>query len=92
MAYSEYDPTSVSAPGETLKDVLEERGITPTQLGSQIGWSSEELDLVLDGKAPITIDFATKLEQVLGIPAKFWLAREAKYRKFRATTGEGKRK
>ena len=89
MAYSEYDPTSVSAPGETLKDVLEERGITSTQLGSQIGWSSGELDLVLDGKAPITIDFATKLEQVLGIPAKFWLAREAK---FRATTGEGKRK
>lgn len=43
MAYSEYDPTSVSAPGETLKDVLEERGITPTQLSNQIGCSSEEL-------------------------------------------------
>jgi addiction module HigA family antidote len=83
VAYSEYDPTSVSAPGETLKDVLEERGITPTQLSNQIGCSSEELGLVLDGESPITTGLAAELERALGTPAKFWLAREARYKEFR---------
>ena len=32
---NEYNPSSVSAPGETLKDILEERGITQSQLSNQ---------------------------------------------------------
>lgn len=79
---NEYNPSSVSAPGETLKDILEERGITQSQLSNQISCSDEDLTLVLDGKAPITPNLASDLERVLGTPAQFWLARDRRFKEW----------
>jgi HTH-type transcriptional regulator / antitoxin HigA len=80
MPQLEYKPTSVSAPGGSLADLLEERGISQKTLCQRLGRSEKNLSQIIHGKAPITADLALDLEQVLGTPARFWLAREARYR------------
>jgi len=82
MPNLEYRPTSVSPPGETLSDILEERGISQKQLSLRLGRSDKNLSQIVNGKAPITSDLALDLERVLGTPARFWLARESRYQEW----------
>ena len=82
MPNLEYKPTSVSPPGETLSDILEEKGISQKLLSVKLGRSDKNLSQIINGKAPITPDLALDLERVLGTPARFWLAREARYQEW----------
>jgi len=82
MPNLEYRPTSVSPPGETLNDLLEERGISQKLLSLRLGRSGKNLSQIVNGKAPITTELALDLERVLGTPARFWLAREARYQEW----------
>lgn len=77
-----YNPTSVSPPGETLSDLLEEKGISQKELSLRLGRSDKNLSQIVNGKAPITPDLALDLERVLGTPARFWLNREARYQEW----------
>lgn len=74
-----FNPEWASPPGDTLLDLLEERGWTQQQLAAQMGCSTEQVGLLIDGKAPLTEGDALQLQRVLGIPAHFWLTREARY-------------
>lgn len=82
MPNLEYRPTSVSPPGETLNDLLEEKGISQKLLSLRLGRSDKNLSQIVNGKAPITPELALDLERVLGTPARFWLAREARYQEW----------
>lgn len=82
MPNLEYRPTSVSPPGETLNDLLEEKGISQKLLSLRLGRSGKNLSQIVNGKAPITPELAVDLERVLGTPARFWLAREARYQEW----------
>lgn len=82
MPNLEYRPTSISPPGETLNDLLEEKGISQKLLSLRLGRSGKNLSQIVNGKAPITPELALDLERVLGTPARFWLAREARYQEW----------
>lgn len=82
MPATKYRPTRVSPPGETLNELLEERGISQKELSLKLGRSDKNLSQIVNGKAPITPELAQDLETVLGTPAKFWNAREAIYREW----------
>ncbi len=58
-------------PGETLKEALVEKQMTQKELAARTGRSEVQVSRVVTG-APITPDFAKKLEYVLDIPAYFW--------------------
>lgn len=75
-----FTPDWISAPGETIADLLEERGWTQTELAKRTGFTKKHINLLIKGSAPIYEDTALKLERVLGSNARFWLAREAQYR------------
>jgi plasmid maintenance system antidote protein VapI len=45
-----------------------------------MGMSQKTISQIVNGVAPISYRTAYKLEMVLGIPARFWNAREARYR------------
>ncbi|TVR05410.1 MAG: transcriptional regulator [Phormidium sp. GEM2.Bin31] len=75
-----FTPDWVSPPGDTILDLLEERDWTPVQLAECLGYSSEYINQLIRGKAPITENIAICLENVLGSTAKFWLQREIQYR------------
>lgn len=79
-----YRPDEVSPPGETLRDVLEERGVSQADLALRMGRPQKTISEIINGKAAITPDTALGFELVLGIPAAFWLTRESAYREFLA--------
>jgi addiction module HigA family antidote len=79
MINNEYMPDEVSSPGESLADVLEERGMLHAELARKMGTSAQIIHAILNGNAPITQEIATKLEMVLEIPARFWMNRQEQY-------------
>lgn len=78
--HNQYKPDSVSAPGETLLEVLETRGMSQAELAERTGRPKKTINEIIKGKAAITPETALQLEFVLGIPAAFWNAREQYYR------------
>jgi len=68
-------------PGETLKeDVLPALGLTVTEVARRLGVSRVRLSRVINGKAPITIDLALRLESWLDGPsAESWLRGQVAY-------------
>lgn len=85
---TQYHPTSVSPPGETLRELLEERGMTQADLAERAGRPRKTINEIMQGKAAITPETALQFELVLGIPASFWNARESRYREFLARLAE----
>ena len=75
-----FTPDWVSPPGDTIDDILEERGWTQVDFAQRLGYSIEFISQLIKGKAPINEDTAIKLEGVLSSTAAFWLKREAQYR------------
>ena len=81
---NEYRPDYVSPPGETLEELLEERGMSQAELAERTGRPRKTINEIIQGKAAITPETALQLERVLGTPARFWLTREQQYREFLA--------
>lgn len=75
-----FAPDWVSPPGETILDLVEERGWTQAELAKRLGYTEKHISQLINGKVPLTDEAALRLERVLGSNAGFWLAREAKYR------------
>lgn len=74
-----YHPDKVSAPGVTLAELLEERGMSRAQLAERTGQPLKIINEIIKGKVSITSDTAIQLERALGISAEFWNQREANY-------------
>jgi HTH-type transcriptional regulator / antitoxin HigA len=86
-----YQPAEVSPPGATLADLLEERGISQAELARRMGRPLNAVNEIVLGAKEITEDTALELERVLGAPAHFWLAREARYREYLARQRDASR-
>ncbi len=81
---NQYHPDYVSAPGETLEEMLEERGITEAELAERTGIATKIINEIINGKTAITPEIALHLELVFGVPASFWNNREHRYQEFLA--------
>src|SRR2546422_9873932 len=77
---NQYVTDTASAPGETLEEVLESRGMSQAELADRTGRPKKTINEIVKGKAAITAETAIQLERVLAIPASFWIAREQNYR------------
>lgn len=86
-----YSPAAVSPPGATLSELIEERGIAQAELARRMGRPVNAVNEMVLGTKEITEDTALELERVLGVPAHFWLAREARYREFLARQRDAER-
>jgi plasmid maintenance system antidote protein VapI/Zn-dependent peptidase ImmA (M78 family) len=75
----EFQPDWVSAPGETIADILEERNLAPEEFARRMGRKLLAVRDLLEGRHPISNDLARRLEEVLGGSAAFWINREAQY-------------
>ena len=72
-------PSEPVHPGTLLKEEIEYRGITQKQLAQQMGVSYSVLNEILNGKRPVSIEYALYLEAVLGIDAQLWIQMQADY-------------
>ena len=79
-----YTRTEVSPPGDTLRDLMEERALTQAELSRRLGRPPQAVNEIVAGKKEITEDTALELERVLQVPAHFWLARVSRYREYLA--------
>ena len=70
----------LSSPGEILQEALEERGMSSAELARRTEMSEKHVSQLVNGKVPLSMDVAFKLEQVLRIPASLWLSLESNYR------------
>lgn len=71
-----YAPDYVSPPGDTILEVLEERGMSVQGLAAATLYSEQEIQRIVSGDAPITHEIAHRLSVALEIPAAFLLGRE----------------
>jgi HTH-type transcriptional regulator / antitoxin HigA len=65
--------------GEFIAEWLDDNDMTRAELARRTGVSRKHITVVIAG-APVTPDFATKLDLVTHVPAARWLALEAQYR------------
>lgn len=79
--YSPYElePSVPIHPGEMLKDELQARGLSQRRFASIIGVSYSVLNEILNGKRPVTTEYALKIEAATGIPAYMWLNMQSAY-------------
>jgi len=77
---TQYRPQAVSPPGETLAETLEELEMSQAELARRMGRPAKTINEIVQGKAAILPETALQLENVLSIPASFWMAREVAYR------------
>lgn len=69
----------LSCPGDIIKETIDELGMSQAELAERMGCPLPILKQLIPGKAPITQESASKLEDVLGIAANFWLNLEQQY-------------
>ncbi len=67
-------------PGATIKEQLEDRGMSQKEFASRMGMSEKHISHLIHGDVKLTQDVAYRLEMVLGLPANFWSNLEAIYR------------
>jgi HTH-type transcriptional regulator/antitoxin HigA len=66
-------------PGETINDILVERGITQAELAVKTGVTPAYVCNVIAGKQDISAKFAFALEHALGVSKSFWINLQANY-------------
>lgn len=67
-------------PGATIKEMLEDRGMTQVEFSLRTGVSQKHISHLIHGDVHLTEAMAFRLEMVLGPPARFFLNLEFIYR------------
>jgi len=91
MSSSEqFVPNWASPPGETVKDLISQKHLTPQDLSELLELSQTETNALLTGHAQVTGAVARRLSACLGASESFWRHREHQYRidKSRVLRGE----
>ena len=75
-----FNPDWASPPGDTIKDVLNARHMSISDLAEQTGSNPDAIEKLIDGRSTITIALARHLAQALGCSSEFWMSRDYQYR------------
>lgn len=67
------------APGEYLLELLEETGVSQTDLARRTGRPVQAINEIVKGNKSITAETALQFETVLGVPAHIWTGLESEY-------------
>lgn len=70
----------VEPPGETIREELEARGWTQTDLAEIMGRPVAAVNEIINGKRGITAKTASQLGEAFGLSPQFWLNMESSYR------------
>lgn len=81
---NQYHPQIAFHPGETLGEKLEELGMGPKEFALRSGKPEKTIIAVIKGKSSITPEMAVLFENILKIPAHFWLNMQRNYDEFLA--------
>lgn len=79
MIANNLEPLQPVHPGEMIKDEIECRGISQKKLAEQTGIPYTALNEVLNGKRPVSTEYALLLEAALGVEAGIWIKTQVDY-------------
>lgn len=77
-------------PGETVKDELQARGLTQKHFAEVIKVPYTMLNDILNGKRPVSTDFALTMEAALGVNAEMLVNMQTRYNLQIARNDKGK--
>lgn len=86
-----FRPDYAIAPGETLVEVLADRGMSQAELARRTGLSTKHINQIALGTAPLSAETAVRFEFVTGVPAQLWSSLEAAYQVHRTREEEATR-
>ncbi len=66
-------------PGETLKELLEDKGMSQKELSIRTGFTEKHISTVIHGNKGISNNFAKNLGYVFDIEASFWCNLQSEY-------------
>lgn len=66
-------------PGEYIAEEIEARAVTQRELAERIGQPYRSVNLIVNGKKPVTVEFALALEREWGVSAETWLNLQLSY-------------
>ena len=66
-------------PGDVLKEELEARGISQKKFSEVLNVPYTQLNEILNGKRPVTTDFALMVEAALGITPELLINMQTRY-------------
>ena len=66
-------------PGNTLKEIIEERNINIKELSLITKFPVKDITEIINGKKDISLQFAIILENVFDIPKSFWVNLQSIY-------------
>ena len=79
MNKKEMVPFAATHPGELIKDELKSRKMTQRELATKTGLKTSVISETINGKRPISLNTALKLESVFEISASYWLNLQTQY-------------
>ena len=79
MIANNLTPFQPTHPGSLVKDELEFRHISQTRFSQKLGLPNSAFNEILNGKRPVTTDFALLMEAALNIPASMLMGLQTDY-------------
>ena len=79
MIANNLNPYATTYPGEVVKDEIEYRGITQRQLSEVTGIAYSVVNEVLNGKRPMTVEYALLIGKALDIEAMPLISMQSEY-------------
>lgn len=74
-----FRPDYSAPPGEYLGLLLQQRGMTQSDLAARTGLSTKHVNQLVKGVATLSPDTAAQLEYATDVPAEFWARMDASY-------------
>lgn len=79
---NQYTPDVVFHPATTLNEKLEEMGMSIKEFALRTGKPEKTIIAVLKGESSLTPEMAILFENVMQIPAQFWINKQARYNEY----------
>lgn len=76
---SQFQPNYRVAPGDILREWMEEQGHSAADLALRLGWDLRHLATILKGEEALSAETCRHLEGVTEIPALFWSKMESNF-------------
>ncbi len=71
-------------PGDTLEEKLQEMQIGPKEFAIRTGKPEKTITAIIKGDSAVTPEMAMLFENVLQIPARFWIKKQANFDEYKA--------
>ncbi|GBE09281.1 hypothetical protein BMS3Abin11_02412 [bacterium BMS3Abin11] len=75
-----FKPVWASPPGDTIEELLLNKGMSHRQFADSICLSEAQVDKLIKGKKSITKKIAETLETLLGSTKSYWMKRDSQYK------------